>query len=1102
MATSIADLQTQFLSAFGEYSKIIVEFSKLITEETADCDLAIFMARKSVCLLEALITTRLAKPQCIITSQRVLEYDSKWLKGKTVYIFDDALITGTTLYKTRKVLEILGCKVKIFVLCINKDWWTDQLVVPDRRCPHLNDSECATLCSKIVDSISLIPIPYATDFPFFSSVRLSSNNLYSLVSSFRWAVADMSTNLQHSLDIFTKTFDATDYVYSKCRDAFGSIIDRVRICKIRLYGRPFYGSEELFWCNILPIVALEPMDHVEIDNVCDLIFKAYPDLQKSFIRPAQDVKKSYKSKLRLIQFVLSYRLANIWFDSVRSSSGETFDCRHDDRSVRYLFPNHLVDDVIALANDKNVLLHVDKSTDKNSHVIRECTPTKYEVHPLRVESTFCTPFVNMYEKCEIAARNLAIKYGDRIFSDDWSEKELYQQYVDRLERGYSLPDLLSFFEDYKLDNAQKWAVVSNCLDRMIDRGVVVPTICVEANSAYRAYRHGEDVKFGEAEQGAIFKMLCAYSDEKEKATLPGIEIEKLSVLTTKKVLAPDQHAITKANSNILGQCGTIGVRFSLHGAVLAESSSKIYQSDSKHSIRAILEDSELISKVSRKAGVDSLYENELCQYTIREEKKHFHDNSLPTQVSNKSEKIGMTIGYLRKTKQKIFDKETEKYKTGDLLLNQGELTLLATISDPGDVCAALAAEMQIISSIFNRYLSRFKSLASTVKPNRKELLFTRNTEIKDGKKNNLFVALNSAHWKASNWFNDRLTDLNNKILSESKIDRRVLIDWQEYWPDSCFQSYKAADEDVFSLICLVARLNYYIHIHYNFFALCCFRKSELSSQQNYRDIMTSINEEISTYNFMLARSLGGKGIELPSVRSEINSDVSILSEFADHALKKITNKLFEVEDLLNKTSLMTSQYGKTKSLYDFSHVLVINVNVSDELLESAKVKIFEIIEEAKASFIKGNKKLQIMPWSIALFPAHATKNNNVIAVAAYRMHELEFLVSLISKLSWMTFDFNINFMLFNSLDIELRPFCAEKTNEYYGDCFWKLVNYIRGKVSNERKFINHASCCLRIVSASGALPREIIDEKVYSVIKGDYSKPTIAETERDELFFN
>ena len=195
-----AILKENFLSCFDDNMRnAIVEYGKLITKISGEYDVLMFMARKAVCLVEAMKILDLVSFQGTTASNRVLDFNNDWLKGKKVAVVDDALISGTSIYRVKKRLEKIGCQSDIFALCTNEGWKKEGFIDPKPPYIELTDSECASLCSDIVTAISVIPLPYSTDYPFYSGIRLKADELSELASLPIWSINDLTTNIQREL---------------------------------------------------------------------------------------------------------------------------------------------------------------------------------------------------------------------------------------------------------------------------------------------------------------------------------------------------------------------------------------------------------------------------------------------------------------------------------------------------------------------------------------------------------------------------------------------------------------------------------------------------------------------------------------------------------------------------------------------------------------------------------------------------------------------------------------------------------------------------------------------------------------------------------------
>lgn len=97
----------------------LIEFGNSLSQIKAD--FLIFMARKSLCLYDVLVHLGIPPIEKYVLSDRVLDMRLDHFKQKKVALIDDTLILGSTLYKSRKVLQNIASEVSVHVFCVNKN---------------------------------------------------------------------------------------------------------------------------------------------------------------------------------------------------------------------------------------------------------------------------------------------------------------------------------------------------------------------------------------------------------------------------------------------------------------------------------------------------------------------------------------------------------------------------------------------------------------------------------------------------------------------------------------------------------------------------------------------------------------------------------------------------------------------------------------------------------------------------------------------------------------------------------------------------------------------------------------------------------------------
>jgi hypothetical protein len=1065
----------------------------LIANRSGEYDIIVFMARKAVCLAEALRLLRMTSFQCTATSQRVLDMDPTWIKGKKIAIFDDALITGTTVAKLVLYLQGLDCDVDVFTLCINNKW-DAQIVKPKHNLLYLDDGQCASICAKIVDAISLVPIPYATDYPYFSQMHLSTDQLQCLIASPYWKIRDNSTYLQKTNNLLSYTLEPSDYIQKRIIDSIGPKIGPNSLVKIRLYARPFTGNSSMNWCCILPIVAFDPMSFKELDERFREIMTNHPeftDFSDSFDERGLseiEIEKRKKAKLRFIQNYCSLNLANEFLSTLVQVSNfmPTFELSL--QSLSYLLPESISSVLVTLYSSQawDTSLHPSLWARKNQLIERKWSSGVYCYPSL---DTVTTPspkleqkaqsnkdniisvdisdindriswseeqklnesFVSIYLTEELKARQIARDLNGALFQkNDFHPK--YKEIMDRLERGHSLTDLRNKVNLHgELSKQETFFKISEYLDRMIDRGVVVPTTCVTNGHIYRAYRHGEDVMFGESEQLALQTMLHAYVDSftstyndllnlsdktkgkikvrslsNEPSHISGLNIEKLSVITIRNLLKHGHFNAPPRNS--VANFSTIGIRYNIFGAVVVENERRVYVSGKAETIRNILADSGYISTV-----IDGLDEGS-TYYEI-----HNIDENRQPQLSNHSDvlnaadKIGYIFGLLRGHARGTYYSKT---------ISTDDLTLLATIARPKDICGALAGTMNIIHTYLLRYHRRMMKplISNTTDINDINFLRNRSKLRIPNSRNNLFTALHSAHWKYNNWNNERLKKVVTKVSQALHAnDKSAMYIWNEIWPSIGSMSNVIADKKIKKHINALAVWHYKMMLHYSAFVLSVLHidsvmNLKLPKKEYYTKSLKDYKISLNALRTLHVR----KDIEEPDeLLRRLSESGEMAIEIAQGYFNKMMSMQIFTKDLLNKSTYYSMEYGKRKTYIEYKHCLMIHCEGSLQLKEKVHSNILYCLN-GQIGLTKSKKKDNIS--SIVIVPPEFHRANDSIIIAGYNRQDLTALVKLVCECATSDYRFNLRYLLLPNLGVGYRLGRPAEDNRYHGSTLSSVMN--------------------------------------------------------------
>ncbi len=497
----------------------IITFCKDLSETHAD--IYVVMARKAACLVSMLDKLSLISLHGDVISERVMDSKIEWQRYRSVIIIDDVIISGTTLYRTIERIKHANpdIDIRLYVIGVNKDWYNDSVLEIDGRSyiqppvRVMNNSECIRLSGDIVRMLSKFPMPYNIDFPIYNTYRLNDEEFHQVMTLPGWEISEVSPFSQSDSNVFTHTFVPTQEILGYCGSFYQSDFIKNSLLKIRTYGRSRTDKQHLY--HFLTIVPMIIMPQIGMETL-DAIFK---EITGDKYQRIGGILNSATARLRFIQFVLADVLAQEFVGIINHHLGKDNAVYREYGSLRYLFPSAVINDVNEIADKFNGEI----KTNVNPEIVNE-KPTVIEIHDLLdVNEALSRPFVSMYYEEEIPSRQLVREHGKDVFAIGE-----YKSILGRLDRGVSLTHLANRLGN--IPSAMRMALVSAFLDRAIDEGIVVPITVSADGKVFRAFRHGEDVQFGQQEERLCFDMLSALSKSTGRTELPKLWVEKLMVL--------------------------------------------------------------------------------------------------------------------------------------------------------------------------------------------------------------------------------------------------------------------------------------------------------------------------------------------------------------------------------------------------------------------------------------------------------------------------------------------------------------------------------------------------------------------------------------------
>jgi nucleoside phosphorylase len=688
----------EFLSFFEDKIRTkLIEFCAKINQSEAD--LYILMARKASCLITVLEEISLVSLNGKVISERLLDTHINWTGIKRIIIIDDVIISGTTLHRTiRKLKDInINFDIKVIVIGIDSRWFNEELLQDkngnsyiDYPIKVLDNSQCIRLSGDIVRMLSMFPMPYNIDFPIYQTIKLTQSDFRQFLNIPCWEVNDTSSLPQKSNNIFTFTFLPNEDHLELCGKLFNTPLIKESLIKVRVYGKKSEKKKEIYSLSLVPMAVLPPMRE-------DQILQLFNFLTSDLNLLLSEKLSSITSKLRFIQFVIADKIAGLFISEIDRYTKKNVTLLRKSSSLRLLFPEELIGTILELTD--NQLLDVDLSYNKLDIPLKKIKNNISLDNYININNALNKPFLDLYYDSEIPARKLAYKYGPEVF-----KKPEYKEYINRLNEGYSLLDLDNLLRN--IGKETRMRIISVFLDKAVDCGIAVPITAIEGNIVYRAYRHGEDVQFGQREERLCFEMLNAFSDQVKKDNFQKLWVEKLFVFFIKigenKFLEPIQTAINSyqhINGSDKNLAEVASVRYFLQGPVVVKSELKPDEmldlnpcldfGDKASWLSKYFVDQDTALKLPQKTGL-YVFDKDLFK---KQNHKTGHDREIviDKELIKVPVEIGTIFGYL-------INNSIQLTKPS---INSDELVVLSCCCEPKDIIGALAAEINIASIIWS-----------------------------------------------------------------------------------------------------------------------------------------------------------------------------------------------------------------------------------------------------------------------------------------------------------------------------------------------------------------------------------------------------------------
>lgn len=516
----------------------ILNFCSVISATQADIFLV--MARKAACFILYLENKGYITFNGMLVSDRILDIEADTFKGKKVVILDDVVVSGTTIFRTIERLKDLGASsLEVYVLGVNKDYFQEELFFYTNengeqesylKRPYImmSDEVCVRTCSNIVSVFGLDASPYDIDFPRSKRIWLSKSKLEHLILCSEWHSYDVSSDLQAENRVKNITLLPSTHIQQRFDEYVGFPVSKIGFYKIRVFAKEYENKKKQYSVTIVPYFLFNEIMEEDVQ-------KLYAELMQY----EDFTNLRNKAKIRILQYILAGKLFSVWCDSVRGFI-EIEKSNFEPRISDLIFPRNRFRSILKVIADPVPAIDELQTLKYQSQCVAPTIPfesrTGFSDNQKNSSSALQTkliePFTALYFEKEMKSRDIVKANGKRAF-----EMPEYKEIIDRLNHGYSYQQLMYIIQDFP-EYFDKETTVSLFIDEAIDAGVIVP-IVAEENLAgvgiiyYRAYRHGEDVPFGELQEKLCSLLLANYLKTGGNEILSHLRVEKLLVLFLK-----------------------------------------------------------------------------------------------------------------------------------------------------------------------------------------------------------------------------------------------------------------------------------------------------------------------------------------------------------------------------------------------------------------------------------------------------------------------------------------------------------------------------------------------------------------------------------------
>lgn len=786
--------QMEILSLFDDImKKEIIKFCNRINE--SDADVYILMARKAACFFQVLVEGGYINRSIIkkmIVTDRSIDFSNNYLIGKKILIIDDVIFSGSTIAKMILQLRKIGIEIKnisILVLALNKDTYKMHFLDKSRQqdifrieeSAKLSNADCTKLCADISRLLSIIGKPYDVDFPAFHDVFLDKAEImpWSILPQY-WTLYNVSNEYHNQSGIETFTIIPTSMITNVMWQYLNVDLSEIAEYKVRIYS---YTDKENSRYKILPMVIFNEISFETLEllfeKISTLLELSATDIKNAFASPS--------SKMRIIQYSIACLLycdlaitCKLKMPLMRKYSIPYLFGYDYIKSLRINFQKCLEKYItyhsINIKNNKMIdIVHYSDKINTFSYKISK----DKKLNSFDMNLKLLSPFIYWYEKQELPARDRLANPNINLDNEKFFEDEI------RLEVGFSFRSLKKIIyyaqEYYDIDS-----LVSVFIDRAVDMGILVPIIYInEKNQTIcRAFRHGEDLPFGDGDKGTLLYFIEVFYENICSKKVSHIQFQKIITLFLQ--LGIREHLFNVFlgfdNSQLLT------VKYCIHGAVPVV----VKQGTDIASLHPYVKKDEYSQWLSER-----LIESDV----IERDEKGIILKQTSTKKDNMARKTALGT-------EKIAKLISKWYNISEIMNKKSVFTkdiiILTSCLNEETFSSAMLAELYICRSDWEGNLRHLIKDTS-----KKSYNMCNNYFLNIMRRSNVFAAMNSGRKKYLWFLKDK--EGNNQVqrvikdvseLFRNNNEDMAALSWDEIWENylSINQSRNIVDQDILECV--------------------------------------------------------------------------------------------------------------------------------------------------------------------------------------------------------------------------------------------------------------------------------------------------------------